>query len=72
MHIDTLKNEYKKRYNIMKKLIQKELSDYVYMKEPEGGLYFYLKLKDKDVNTKELFYKLRERKSIYYSGGSFL
>lgn len=69
VHIDTLKNEYKKRYNIMKKLIQKELSDYVYMKEPKGGLYFYLKLKDKDVNTKELFYKLKERK-VYITPGA--
>lgn len=68
-HIDTLKNEYKKRYNIMKELIESELSDYVYMKDPKGGLYFYLKFRDKNMSSKELFYNLKKR-NVYITPGA--
>ena len=70
-HIESLKKEYKKRYNIMKKLIKDELSNYVEMKEPRGGLYFYLKLKDKNISSKELFYILKDKKIFITPGVIF-
>lgn len=70
-HIDTLKKEYKKRYNIMKELIKEELADYIYMKDPKGGLYFYLRLKDKNISSKELFYKLKEKRVFITPGVIF-
>ena len=67
-HIDSLKNEYKKRYNILKELIKNELSDYVKINEPKGGLYFYFKLKNKSISSKELFYRLKEKKVFITPG----
>lgn len=67
-HIEILKKEYKKRYNMMRNLIKDELSDYIEMKEPRGGLYFYLKLKDKNISSKELFYRLKDKKIFITPG----
>ena len=53
----------------MKELIESELSDYVYMKDPKGGLYFYLKFRDKNMSSKELFYNLKKR-NVYITPGA--
>lgn len=73
-YISFLKNEYKMRYDLMKRLLEEELKEYVTFIDPKGGLTFYIKLKNKEINSEELFYRLKERKlyitpgSIFYTG----
>ena len=73
-YISFLKNEYKRRHDLMKKLLEEELKEYVSFIDPKGGLTFYVKLKNKGINSEELFYRLKERKlyitpgSIFYTG----
>lgn len=73
-YISFLKNEYKMRYDLMKRLLEEELKEYVTFIDPKGGLTFYIKLKNKGINSEELFYRLKERKlyitpgSIFYTG----
>ena len=68
-YIDNLKNEYIKRYELMKTLISEKLNRYVTFFDPKGGLIFYLNIKDKEIMSKELFYKLKERK-VYITPGT--
>ena len=68
-YIDNLKNEYIKRYELMKTLISEKLNRYVTFFDPKGGLSFYLNIKDKEIKSKELFYKLKERK-VYITPGT--
>ena len=68
-YIDNLKNEYIKRYELMKTLINEKLNRYVTFFDPKGGLSFYLNIKDKEIKSKELFYKLKERK-VYITPGT--
>jgi len=67
-HISFLKNEYKKRYKLMKNLIREELGEKVNFIDPKGGLNFYISLKQKDITSKNLFYKLK-RKGVYITPG---
>ena len=67
-NIAVLNSEYKKRYNLMKDLIIKELSEFVECEFPGGGLSFYLKLKEKYITTSNLFYRLRKRNVLITPG----
>ena len=70
-YIKELKEEYYKRYVTMKKVIKGELGDLVSFKDPKGGLSFYLKLKDININSKDLFYKLKKRGVLITPGVVF-
>lgn len=70
-YIDNLKDEYYKRYNTMKRLVKKNLKDYVTLKDPKGGLTFYLKLKNSDIKSNDLFYRLKEKKVLITPGVIF-
>ena len=67
-NIHNLSVEFKKRYDLMGELIKDELSDYVYYNKPDGGLNYYLELKDKNISSKELFFKLVKR-GVYITPG---
>lgn len=67
-HIDKQFTEYKEKYNTMKSLIEEELKDKVSYLDPKGGITFNIKIKNKDINSMELFYKLKE-KGIYITPG---
>ena len=67
-HINFLKKEYEKRYKLMKKLIKKELGNKVNFIDPCGGLNFYITLKEKDITSKALFYRLK-RRGVYITPG---
>lgn len=67
-HVGFLKNEYKKRYKLMLELIEKELGDKVSFINPMGGLNFYLLFKERNITSKELFYKLK-KKGVYITPG---
>ena len=67
-YIKNLNKEYSNRYKVMKDLINEKLNDYVTFNEPKGGLSFYLNLKDKEIKSKELFYKLKA-KGVYITPG---
>lgn len=64
-------NMYKGKYLLMKELIDKELSDKVSYVDPKGGLYFYLEIKNKNIKSTDLFYRLK-KKNIFITPGSIL
>ncbi|MDU4327417.1 MAG: PLP-dependent aminotransferase family protein, partial [Clostridium celatum] len=68
-YIENLRNEYIKRYELMKKLINEKLKKYIVFFDPKGGLSFYLNIKDKEIKSKELFYKLK-CKNVYITPGT--
>ena len=67
-NISNLNMKYRCRYNIMSKLIDEELGDKVIYKKPGGGLTFYLTIKENKINSKELFFRLRE-KNVFITPG---
>ncbi|MDV4151722.1 PLP-dependent aminotransferase family protein [Clostridium sp. AL.422] len=70
-NIDFQQNLYKEKYLLMRELINKELADEVSYIDPKGGLYFYLEIENKNVSSKELFYKLKN-KNLYITPGTVL
>lgn len=68
-YIDNLKEDYIKRYTLMKNLINEKLNEYVTFIDPRGGLSFYLSLKDDNIKSKELFYALKD-KGVYITPGA--
>ena len=68
-NIDFQREEYIKKYKLMKSLIENELNDYIRYIDPKGGLYFYLEINNKNITSKELFYKLKKR-GVYITPGS--
>ena len=69
--IDYQQKMYKEKYLLMKELINKELSNKVSYIDPKGGLYFYLEIKNKSINSKELFYRLK-KKNLFITPGAIL
>ena len=67
-NISYLNVEYKKRYELMSKLIDEELGDMVTCNKPGGGLTFYLKIADERVTSRELFLRL-SKKNVYITPG---
>ncbi|MGG7058484.1 PLP-dependent aminotransferase family protein [Clostridium nigeriense] len=67
-HIDYQQRLYEEKYQLMKNLIESELNDKVEYIDPKGGLYFYLKIKNENITSKELFYKLK-KKNVYITPG---
>ena len=67
-HIEIQNSYYKERYNLMKSLIEENLIDKVNYIDPKGGLYFYLILKNKDIDTRDVFYNLKN-KGVYITPG---
>jgi len=67
-HIDYQQRLYEEKYQLMKNLIESELNDKVKYIDPKGGLYFYLKIKNENITSKELFCKLK-KKNVYITPG---
>lgn len=67
-NISYLNVEYKKRYELMSKLIDEELGDMVTCNKPGGGLTFYLKIADEKITSRELFLRL-SKKNVYITPG---
>lgn len=67
-HIEIQNLYYKDRYNLMKNLIEENLKDKISYIDPKGGLYFYLILKNKNINTRDIFYNLKS-KGVYITPG---
>lgn len=70
-YISNLRSDYINKYNLMETLIREKLQDYVSFNEPKGGLSFYLNIRDKNIKSKKLFYKLRKRNVYITPGGIF-
>ncbi len=70
-NIDYQQRMYKEKYLLMKELINKELSNKVSYIDPKGGLYFYLEMKNKNINSRELFYRLK-KKNLFITPGAIL
>lgn len=67
-NISNLNMKYRYRYNLMSKLVDEELGDKVMYNKPGGGLTFYLTIKGNEINSKELFFRLRE-KNVFITPG---
>lgn len=71
-HIEYLNQEYNKRYTVMKNLLETKLNEDVTFIDPKGGLSFYLKINETiNINSKELFYRLREKNTFITPGVMF-
>lgn len=71
-HIKCLNEEYSKRYYYTMDLINTKLNGLVTFTEPKGGLNLFLKINPYiDTNSRELFYKLKERNTIITPGSIF-
>lgn len=68
-YISYVKNEYKKRYNLIKEIFEKDFKDKISYIDPKGGLAFYIEIKNKSISSNELFYKLKDKK-VYITPGS--
>jgi len=68
----TLKNKrYKENYSLFKELVNLHLKDKINYFDPKGGLYFYLSLNNKKINSEELFYRLIDKKVFITPGTLF-
>ena len=68
-NIKNLNDEYIKRYQFMKEILDKDFKDILTYKDPKGGLNFYINLKEGFImNTKELFIRLRKN-NVYITPG---
>ena len=71
-HISFLNKEYYIRYKHMKECLEKYLGEFVSFNEPKGGLIFFLKINDDvNINSKKLFYILREKNILITPGIMF-
>ena len=61
--------KYKENYFLFKELADLYLKDKISYFDPGGGLYFYLNLENKNINSEELFYRLIE-KGVYTTPGT--
>lgn len=60
------------RYDLMKKLLEEELKEYVSFIDPKGGLTFYIKLKNKEINSEDYFIGLRKGSYILHQEAYFI
>lgn len=68
-HIEVLNKEYSNRYKFVIDLINEKLGEYVDFINPRGGLNIFLNIKKEvNIDAKELFYKLIEKKIIITPG----
>lgn len=68
-YIDLKNKKYKENYLLFKRLAHLYWKNKIDYFDPGGGLYFYLKLNNKNINSEELFYKLIEKK-VYTTPGT--
>ena len=68
-YINLKNTKYKENYFLFKELADLYLKDKVSYFDPGGGLYFYLNLENKNINSEELFYRLIER-GVYTTPGT--
>lgn len=69
-HIEEIKQVYKRRRDIMIKIIQEEFPPEVKYSIPEGGLFTWIELPER-INGRELLEKAQEQKVAFIPGGCF-
>lgn len=67
-NISSMNSEYRKRYNLMKSILDKEFNDYVTYIDPKGGLSFYVRL-NSNIDSRKLFMNLTKR-NVYITPGT--
>lgn len=70
-NIRELNDEYRKRYTLMKDILDRDFKDIATYMDPKGGLNFFVTLKNKNINTKNLFRSLK-KKNVYITPGAML
>lgn len=70
-NIRELNDEYRKRYALMKQILDNDFRDIASYMDPKGGLNFYVTLKNKNISTTELFRCLKKR-NVYITPGAML
>lgn len=69
-HLETLRKTYRERLEAMDAALAEHLSDYVTWTRPDGGYFFWLKLKN-DTNAQELQDKAKEMQVGFHAGELF-
>ncbi|WBW99477.1 MocR-like pyridoxine biosynthesis transcription factor PdxR [Oceanirhabdus sp. W0125-5] len=69
--ISSMKREYSYKYKELLKIITEELGEYVDIIDPKGGMSFFIKLNEKLIDDKELFYRCLNRKVVITPGRIF-
>lgn len=67
-HIELLNLEYKKRYDFMLHKFNDILKDKVELHNPNGGLNFFVKIKDPEINCIDLFNGCKEKNVLITPG----
>lgn len=70
VHIDKIKNVYKRRKDLMLNTIREEFPEGIKVTDPDGGLFTWVVL-PKHINARELAAKALEKNVAYVPGGSF-
>jgi len=70
-HIEVLKKEYEKKGMLFYQTLKNELGSYFDIKKPKGGMFLWVKLKDKS-NSEELLKRAVEKKVLFVPGSVFL
>lgn len=70
VHIEKIKEVYRKRRDLMMETIKKEFPKEAKYTYPEGGLFTWVELPE-HINTRDLMVKAVERKVAFVPGGSF-
>lgn len=69
-HIETIKEVYGKRRDLMMKTLKEELPEGIEFTYPEGGLFTWVELPE-SINARELAVKAIEKNVAFVPGGSF-
>lgn len=69
-HIEEIKKVYKRRRDIMLKVMDEEFPESVKYTRPQGGLFTWVEM-PKNINTRELALKALEKNVAFVPGGSF-
>lgn len=68
-HISKIRDIYIKRYNLIKEQLNDKLGKYIEYEDAKGGYNFYLNIKDNQIKSTDLFYKLI-KKNVFITPGA--
>lgn len=68
-NINELNIEYSERYHLIKNILDNQFRDLVTYVDPKGGLNFYITLKNKEIDSKVIFKRLKA-KDVYITPGN--
>lgn len=70
MHIENIRNTYRKRRDLTVQTMEKEFPDEVFFTRPQGGLFAWIELPS-HINARDVLVKCLEKNVAFVPGGSF-